>query len=118
MAPHRGANAYTLEKSLPSNHGRTPSLQPYMKEIPSVLFPRKLALIVKRVVTALRCTYPQEKETNYSLELRLSGRVQYAVRREVILDDLSKAVLYQLEETGSAHGEGRSENRTADVQSS
>ena len=68
-----------------------------MKQFAAVLIPERLALIVARVVTALRCTYPQEKETAYSLELRMSGRVQYAVRREVILDDLSKTVLYQLE---------------------
>ena len=73
-----------------------------MKAYVAALIPERFALIVARVVTALRCTYPQEKETAYSLELRMSGRVQYAVRREVILDDLSKTVLYQLESIESS----------------
>lgn len=68
-----------------------------MKDFITVLIPEKCALIVKRVVKAMRCTYPQEQETAYSLELRLSRRVQFAVRREVLADDLSKFVLYQME---------------------
>ena len=78
------------------------SLQHLMKEYLAARVPERLALLVERVVTALRCTYPEEKETAYSLELRMSGRVEYAVRREVILDDLSKTVLYQLESIGSS----------------
>ena len=63
------------------------------------LIPEKLSLTVKRAVIALRCTYPEERETAYSLQLRLSGRVRYAKRHELILDDWSKTVVYQLEET-------------------
>ena len=84
-----------------------------MKEFAAVLIPERLALIAERVVTALRCTYPQEKETAYSLELRMSGRVQYAVRREVILDDLSKTVLYQLEGIESSLREPHRSNGNA-----
>ena len=72
-----------------------------MKEFIAALIPEKCALIVNRVVRAMRCTYPQEQETAYSLELRLSRRVQFAVRREILADDLSKFVLYQLEQIES-----------------
>ena len=68
-----------------------------MREYLTKRIPEILALTVKRVVIALRCTYPEEKETAYSLELRMSGRVRYAVRRDLILADGSNAVLYQLE---------------------
>ncbi len=77
------------------------ALQRPMKEFVTVLVPERIALTVARVVTAIRCTYPQEKETAYSLELRMSGRVEYALRREVIMDDLSKTVLFQLDHMGS-----------------
>ena len=84
-----------------------------MKEFAAVLIPERFALIAKRVMIALRCTYPQEKETAYSLELRMSGRVEYAVRREVILDDLSKTILYQLESAGSSLREPHRSNGKA-----
>ena len=70
-----------------------------MRDYLAMLNPESLALIVKRVVRALRCTYPKEKETAYSLELRRSGRVRYAVRRGVNLANASRTVLYQLEKT-------------------
>ena len=68
-----------------------------MREFLAARIPESIPLIVKRVVIALRCTYPEEKETAYSLELRMSGRVRYAVRRELILATGSRTVLYQLE---------------------
>ena len=68
-----------------------------MREFLAARIPESIPLIVKRVVIALRCTYPEEKETAYSLELRMSGRVRYAVRRDLVLANGSKAVLYQLE---------------------
>lgn len=68
-----------------------------MREFLTAQFPESISLLVKRVVIALRCTYPEEKETAYSLDLRMSGRVRYAVRRDLILADGSNAVLYQLE---------------------
>ena len=70
-----------------------------MRNYVAVLSPKSLALLVKRAVIALRCTYPEEKETAYSLELRMTGRVRYAVRRELILANGLRTVLYQLEET-------------------
>ena len=70
-----------------------------MREYLTKHIPESLVLIVKRVVRALRCTYPKEKETAYSLELRRSGRVRYAVRRGVNLANASRTVLYQLEKT-------------------
>ena len=70
-----------------------------MRNFVAVLFPERLAVLVKRAVIALRCTYPEEKETVYSLELRMTGRVRYAVRRDLILANGLRTVLYQLEET-------------------
>ncbi len=68
-----------------------------MREFSAKLIPERLTLLVKRRMIALRCTYPEEKETAYSLELRMSGRVRYAVRRELVLANGSKTVLYQLD---------------------
>ena len=68
-----------------------------MREYLVVLAPENLALLLKRAIIALRCTYPEEKETDYSLQLRLTGRVHYAVRRELTLASGLKTVLYQLE---------------------
>ncbi len=68
-----------------------------MRAFLTELFRERLPNAVNRVMIALRCTYPEEKETAYSLDLRMSGRVRYAVRRELILANGSKAVLYQLE---------------------
>ena len=68
-----------------------------MRDYLAVLHLERLAHTVKRVVIALRCTYPEAKETAFSLELRMSRRVRYAQRRDLLLADGSKGVLYQLE---------------------
>lgn len=70
-----------------------------MRDFLAALVPERASLLVKRVVASLRCTYPEERETAYSLQLRLSGRVRFAMRHDLILDDESKTVLFQLEES-------------------